>query len=264
MTTGSRRPPRPGDADRLSRRSLRHSKRGVRAFASKIKEQQMASEASLPRMVARRALVVAIVAAGQWILIWLLPWLLAAMTVAGGILQHTPIVLTISGATFVFAAATTGLLRYDEWRTRRSKENKLICTSISIGLDYIRDQRTGKPTTLSKAQAVINLQNLSVYPISYVVDNITASVWGRVNPKPQYVTKGGVIGPISAGLYRDDIIDMQEAPLKDVLEGVVKFNIRYGESGKERFIITKHVNLFGPLDMSSKSYPTVGASDAPQ
>ena len=84
------------------------------------------------------------------------------------------------------------------------------------------------------------------------------------NPKPQYVTKGGVIGPISAGLYRDDIIDMQEAPLKDVLEGVVKFNIRYGESGNERFIITKHVNLFGPLDMSSKSYPTVGASDAPQ
>jgi hypothetical protein len=224
----------------------------------------MASEPSLPRMVARRALVVAIVAAGKWLLIWLLPWLLAAMTIVWGIFQQTPIVLTISAATFVFVAATTGLLRYDEWISRRSTENKLICASISLGLHYLRNQDTGKPAKLSKVQAVITLQNLATHPVSYVVDTISSSVWGRVNPRPLYITKGGIVGPISSVVYRDDAIDMQEASLKDVIEGVVKFNIRYGERGKEKYIISKNVNLFGPLDVSSNSYVSVSTADAPQ
>jgi hypothetical protein len=219
---------------------------------------------SIAAKLAKEGVTVATVEIVKWIIIWLIPWGLAAITIVSGYFEHAPWVVTIPAATFVFAAATTGLLRYNEWRSRRSAADKLISPNITFGIDYVRDETSGRPIGIDKVQAVIHVQNLAAFPISYIVDEIQSSVWGHINPNPTYDTRSVVLGPISSGVFRDAVINMRSAEPKPVLDGTLSFKIRYGHQGREKYAIKKRVNLFAAMDHVSGTYPITTTQDAPQ
>ena len=214
----------------------------------------MAEKSSFAKTLTKEGAYVLTIEGLKAIAVWAWPWVITAVTLAAGHFEHFPWVLTIPAATFVFAATMTGLLRYDEWRYRRTARDKLNFGSIGMGADYTRDSESGRPIALTKAQAIIVLQSTANFPISYVVDEISASFDGMVNPRPTYANKGGIIGAMGSGWYRDDIIDMKQSPLKENIKGVIKFIIRYGRPGAEKYLIIKSLNLSCRLDSLSGAY----------
>src|SRR5690348_18340904 len=134
----------------------------------------MAGVSAIFQRLAREGVSTALFEGAKWIVTWLIPLGTAVVTFFGGYLQQTPFVLTMAGTVFVFAATTTGILRFDELRYRRTARDKFIFLAASFAIDYIRDD-TGRPTGIERAQVTVGLKNNATFPISYVVYEITSS-----------------------------------------------------------------------------------------
>jgi len=223
----------------------------------------MAREDSLAKRLTNEGVGFLLVEGVKWVAIWLAPWVLAAITFISRYFEvpRVPLALAIPSAAFVFAATATGLLRYDEWRYRRSPRDKLIFSNASLGLDYVRDETTGRVIGISQAQVVISLQNLATFPISYVIKEIQSSLEGRINPRPTYRTYRAIVGPMSTVVYRDDLIDMQGFQPKPILQRTLQFKLKYGHKGWEKQEISKRVNISASLDPVSGTYPLSNFQD---
>jgi len=217
---------------------------------------------SFPKALLKEGTITLLIEAAKWVLVWLSPWLLAVLTVIAGIAQSIAWIWIIVLATFVFACATTGMLRFDEWRARRTPRDKLTFQNAFLGLDYVKDKNTGKTTAIDKAQAGLFLQNHAPFPISYVVDEIRSSLEGRVNPDPKHDTKGAVVQLNSGSLFRDATIDMDKLPIKQIVEGRLKFRLRYGREGNEKYKLERNLKLYASYDPNLGIYPVVSYQDA--
>jgi hypothetical protein len=155
----------------------------------------VSEEWSLKKALEREGLVALLIEGVKWIVTWLSPWAITVATIVAGYAQSVsvPWVATISAGAFVFAASTTGMLRYDEWWQRRTPRDKLSVQALLAAWEYARDTETGRATHILRTQMSIILQNAAHFPISYTVEEITSSAEGRINSKPQYQTKGGAL-----------------------------------------------------------------------
>ena len=195
-------------------------------------------------------------------ILWSLPFLLSAMTVMAGYLQAVPWMYVIVAATFVFASAAAGALRLSELWARMTAQNKLILQQIMPAADFIRDKKTGKIKNIEKVQMCIVLQNTAHFPISYIIDEISTSFEGMVNPRPMRNIFGADIPPFSVGWYRDVIIDAKQMPItKNIFEGHIKFKLRYGLPGNEKHPMERNLNLTLTFDDKAGGFSQVALSD---
>jgi hypothetical protein len=99
----------------------------------------------------------------KWLAV--LPILGSIVTAIAGVLQGLPIAYIIAATTIVFAMIPTGLLRFDEWRTRITPQNKLVLQQATFGMDFQRDPSTGRSTHIITAQAILSLYNSASFPV---------------------------------------------------------------------------------------------------
>ncbi len=116
------------------------------------------------------------------------PIVVAAVTIAAGALQGTPIAYIIAAATFAAASMVTFLLRFDEWRAKRIPANKLALGVPQVVFDYTRDS-TGEITGVEYAQIAMLLNNTATFGISYIIDEISCSLDGHVNQDAKLILK---------------------------------------------------------------------------
>lgn len=223
----------------------------------------MVNQDSLAAKIAKEGVAAILLEGLKWGITWLSPWILTVMTVLAGYQEGVQWAYIIPLATIVFAATAVGLLRFDEWIFRRTPSDKLEFENISLGLDFVRDPTSGQPTAISRAQIGIVLKSSAHFPISYIVDDLRTSIEKRVNPNPIINTRGAIVGTTGHANYNHAPIDMDNSPLKPVLEGTAEFKLRYGRIGSEKYVITKKMNINCPYDPVAHTY-TVAWADAPQ
>jgi hypothetical protein len=115
---------------------------------------------------------------------------------------------------------------------------------------------------LNKVQICIILQNNAHFPISYIVDELSTSFEGMVNPRPYRNTPGADIATFSQGWYRDTPIDVKQMPItKHIFEGHIKFKLRYGLPGSEKHPMERNLNLTFVFDDKAGGFSQVSMSD---
>ncbi len=164
--------------------------------------------------------------------------MVAAVTIAAGTLQGTPIAYVIAAATFAAASMVTFLLRFDEWRAKRTPANKLAWGVPQVVFDYTRDS-TGEITGVEYVQIAMLLNNTATFGISYIIDEISCSLDGHINQDAKLILKG-VVPPLHLQLYRQDRIDMRGSLFKPRAEAKLKFKMRYGRAGHEKYPLDKN------------------------
>ncbi len=124
----------------------------------------------------------------------------------------------------------------------------MVFTYTPLSADFIKD-KAGKLVAIKKVQIGYQLQNLAHFPISFVIDEIHTSFEGRINPKPDRPFRGTEVPPGLTNVYRDAPIDMGGMALsKESFEGNLKFKIRYGFLGNEKYEIERNISLMYVFD----------------
>jgi hypothetical protein len=204
----------------------------------------VASESFL-RGLFKEGIFTLIIKGVEWLVLIGSPIVVAAMTVAAGILQGTPIAYVIAAAAVAAAGTVTWLLRFEDWRIRRTPAGKLGFAQALIAFDYARDAE-GKVTSVNRGQFILIFINNANFPISYVVDNLEISINEKVNLEGKQI-KRGVVESTAVLQYRPYPIDLN-IEKKHTIEGRAKFNFRDGRLGKERFPLSKNLNVICQFD----------------
>ncbi len=87
-----------------------------------------------------------------------------ALTVGAGVmgwLQEVPLFYWTVGVILAFAGATTGLLRFDEWRYRNSALHKLVFRDIRVTRIVGDDKR------LVAVRLGFGLESAAIFPIQF-------------------------------------------------------------------------------------------------
>jgi hypothetical protein len=194
-------------------------------------------------------------------ILWSMPFLLSALAVVVGYLQAVPWLYVIVAATFVFATVATGALRLSEFWARITALNKLGF-QILPAADLVRDKKTGKIKSIEHVQICIVLQNNAHFPISYIIEELSTSFEGMVNPRPYRDTNGADIAPSTQGWYRDAMIDVKNMPVtKHIFEGHIKFKLRYGLPGNEKHPMARNLNLTFVFDDKAGGFTQASMAD---
>jgi hypothetical protein len=188
----------------------------------------VAGKESFLRSLFKEGIFALIIKGFEWLVQIGSPILVAALTIAAGILQGTPIAYVIAAAALAAAGTVTWLLRFEDWRMRRTPANKLSFGTGNIAFDIARDLE-GNAVTINNAQFILIFANLANFQMSYVVDNLEISIDEKVNTASNPL-KTGVIGANTMLQYRPNPITLNIAK-KQKIEGKARFKFRYGLTG---------------------------------
>lgn len=212
------------------------------------------SKETFTQSLIRRGLVSLISEGLKYLVTLGLPALMAAMTVISGYMSPgLPWPLIIAAATFVFATTAVGLLRFDEWLDRRTPRNKLEMMPAGLTWVYVSKDAQNKPTGIRAAQIILNFKNNANFPLSIVVEELEASLDGNINADK---SNRGIAYPIQAGgtsFFRNEQIPMRDIPCRN-LEGKLKYAVRYGRPGHEKYQISEQLNLLAIYDPELTTY----------
>ena len=155
--------------------------------------------------------------------IWVLPSLSVPATVLIGWLQGIPWFYVYIAAGFMFASVTIGILRLDEWKSRRTAKDKLSFSHVRIATEvseygYIDSIGLG-----------FQLTNLASFPMQFDVDEINSELMGLYPPKKNFEKTSVVIPANGIGWFCDHCIKLDEVPTEPrIMEGILSVNIKYG------------------------------------
>ena len=192
----------------------------------------------------RDGITTALAELAKWLLTWSWPWVLAAMTAFSGYMEGIPWVYVIPLAAFAFAATITGILRFDEWRARRSPQNKIRQISHIVQVDV---DHTKNPKLVQHIQLGVDLLNEATFPLSYIFESGDSMVMGEQSPKGKFPHGPITIRPGQIFRSTDERITMPEMQLGR-FEGHVNFKMRYGHPGREKFEILINNPVIGAVE----------------
>jgi hypothetical protein len=145
----------------------------------------------------------------------------ALMTGYAGYIQGLPWMYIMIGAGLMFAAITTGLVKFDEWRDRRRVEGKLAFVSVRAGRNI-----RGPGVFLG-----ILLTNNAKMAISLKIHDVRTRIGDQVPAASGFTKTEFVMQPGNSLFFDDHIINITAPPRSSTLEGFAEFNIEYGRLG---------------------------------
>jgi hypothetical protein len=174
--------------------------------------------------------------ASEFVKLTILPILIGGGAVVLGLLDKLPLMYLYIGALFSATVIVTLLLRFDEWRERIGADGKLIFVGPTVAVDLTED-REG----LAVVQLGAALENRATFPISYKVKSILSTA-DHTNPSRGTMDNMGAIVPAkSQTIFKDKPIDLK-IPKAD-MPATLLIKIEYGHVGKEKYLISKSVNV---------------------
>jgi hypothetical protein len=183
---------------------------------------------------------------------------LVVMAVAG-YLQHIPVFWIMMGLPIAGAAIFTWILKFSEWRDKVSASGKLLWQSHFAG-DYIKDTQ-GKATAIENAQVGLAFQITGTFPISIVVDEMHTSFDGEYPLSKPRDTDRTLVNPGNVQMYVDNRIPMNKAPLKELAEATLRFKIRYGHPGREKYPVSGKLKIHCQRNEKAGGYIAMGHSE---
>ncbi len=87
-----------------------------------------------------------------------------------------------------------------------------------------KKDKGGRIIGIEAARYALLLVNRAGFPISYIVDELTTSIEGRIAKNKKWENNGGTIRPLDTVAFRDAAIQMDGHELKD-LEGNLKYKL---------------------------------------
>jgi hypothetical protein len=172
---------------------------------------------------------------------WL--WALSAGATAAviGVLQHVPLFYLFVGTVVVFSAAATGLLRFDEWRSRLRVEHKL-------GFAGVRVLKTLSDGVVKTICIGFTLESKADFPIEFEVVSLYTDVENRCPPKKPYQMARFTVPPSGMAWFDDFAIALDNAPRSVTVEATLRFAVRYGWVGRLRYELKKSHKVFIGFD----------------
>ena len=152
--------------------------------------------------------------------VWLWPPLATGIAVVIGGFQQVPWFYVFVGATVIFAAVSSGLLRFDEWRDRRRVDGKLAFVSVVVGRDI-------------KGRGLIvgsRFQNSATFSVEFEVTEMRTKLGNKVPALEHKATKV-TLPPAGVGWCNDNPIELADPPRPGTIEGSIEFRVNYGLPG---------------------------------
>ncbi len=141
-----------------------------------------------------------------------------------GLLQELTLFYLYIAAVFLFAAASTGLLRFSEWRYRNSVANKLAFHSVNIG------KGVNKKGEVIAIRIGVQLNSSALFPISFIGSDIMTEFDGHYPQKKGYDRKEFTIPPGGSSRFDDGFMKI---PVKThgTYGGKIQCTIKFGKRG---------------------------------
>ncbi len=175
--------------------------------------------------------------------IWVLPLFSVPVTVVIGWLSDLLWFHIWLGAGFMFAIVTTGLLRFNEWRTRTTSEDKLTGSGVLIRKIL---SRSGD---VSSVGIGFQLQNRATFPMQFSVQNMTTQLMGKYPENRPYTNDTITVPPHNTGWFYDNFIDISGVPKTGELgEGKISTRLEYGRPGDLRHTLELKKKAFTAFD----------------
>jgi hypothetical protein len=178
---------------------------------------------------------------------WLGPIGAPVVTTLLGWADGQPWMFIWVGALVAFAAATTGLVRFEEWRARRRVEHKLALGHCRFATSIRED---------GYALGVL-LINRGEFPIEFEVTDLRTSIDNRVPSRTTPQQRRSVV--VDAGGYGwwDDAIVPMTPPKPGTLTGDIEYRVRYGRSEHLKYEIAGRKQVHVTFDEAGKQRAVV-------
>ena len=152
--------------------------------------------------------------------VWLWTPLATGAGVVIGWLEQMPWFYVFIGATVIFAAVSSGLLRFDEWRDRRRVDGKFGFTSVIFGRNI-----KGRGLILG-----LQFNNSAAFSLEFEVTEVRTRLGDKV-PALEHKAIKLTVPATGIGWYNDNPIELDNPPHPGTVEGFIEFRIKYGLPG---------------------------------
>lgn len=197
-----------------------------------------------------------------WLFSWVLDRLWGLLAIAlttaapaiSGILfdPGIPWIYVVTCTVVTFAAATVGLVNFRQWSVMESSRHKFKGESYGFDWSGVPGD-DGKFVSLNGAYITYKFKNLAYFPLSVIVDEFDCTLEGRVPKEKNGRGKPILLDAQGEGFFRDDNIDLSGLPLKN-LQGTLKYKIRYGKVGREKFYLEERLKISVLYDSVTSKY----------
>ena len=175
--------------------------------------------------------------AGEALRIWPAPVFGTGAAVVIGWLQELPLFYIYLGAVVSFAAISTGMLQFSQWRYRNRVEDKLVFSTMRFSRRILEDDK------VKNLRFGIVLSNKALFPIQYEVRKMLTSVGDDRPPKKEYKKNIYTI-PIDGTGYFDDFDIPINRTIDASEEGLIEYEIAYGRPGRLKCTIKGKKRIF--------------------
>ena len=177
--------------------------------------------------------------------IWAIPVIGTGASVMIGWAQNIPWFYICVGASVVFAAISTGILRFSEWKYRSKAQDKLVFSSVKVGHNWLEDG------SMASMRLGFTVSNKALFPIEFKVERLMTSVGEHHSPKKKY-DKDYFLIPIDGdGWFNDHDININRK-ITGSDEGVIEFELLYGRPGNLKYKLKQRKRVYFGVSSDGK------------
>ncbi len=152
---------------------------------------------------------------------YILPFIAPAGAFIFGYAQSLPLMYIWVGAFASFGFFTWGLWNFDNWRTIRSVESKIVFGKILLA----------NGTGSNGVCIGFDLLNRANFSIEFKVEKISTKIKTTVPSSNRYEKRNFIVPAGGFGYFYDFPIDLRDDERVDLVEGFLESSILYGRSG---------------------------------
>ena len=174
---------------------------------------------------------------------WVLPSISASVTGIIGWLSSVEWFYVWLGAGFMFVTTTTGLLRFDEWRTRVTARDKLTFSTVRVRKKLSEDGSIGA------IGFGFQFRNTAIFPMQFSVQDMQTELMGVYPPKKAYDNDTIAVSPSGVCWFDDHMIELKDVSRKGKLaEGTIFVRLKYGRPENLRHTLKLKKKVFLKFD----------------
>ena len=163
--------------------------------------------------------------AGEVARIWVWPILPPIGIGLIGWIQGVPWFYLFVGSGVLFAAISTGLLRFSEWKYRTIVQDKLVFNRVRVAKELADDG------SVKSLRLGFQLNSSAMFPVQCRVSELATQFMSLFPPKKRYEEDSFIVPPQGFGWFDDHTIQVPNPPIDQSVEGQIEFRLDYGKIG---------------------------------
>ena len=180
--------------------------------------------------------------AGQVARVWVWPILPLIGVGLIGWIQGIPWFYLFVGSGVLFAAISTGLLRFDEWRYRTIVQDKIVFDKVRVAKGLAHSG------SVKSVRLGFQLTNAAMFPIQCRVSKLATQFMDSYPPKKRYEEDTFIIPSRGFGWFDDHTIVVPIPPRDQSVNGQIEFHLDYGKTGRLDQSISMSKKIFFRFD----------------